>query len=205
MERPLDIGKTVGAALGVAALGAGLLWHLTAGLTLFTSESWRRDAIEKNPIALPDVSLQDERGQFFKLRSLCGQVMVLDFIYTRCPTVCKTLGASSSQLAQRWTQDGHPVTVLSISFDPANDEPAQLADFKKRMESQASPWRLARPTHMHERDQLLAAANVVVIPDGMQGYDHNAALHIVNKDCRISQILDLEDIENANRKIQSLL
>jgi hypothetical protein len=34
---------------------------------------------------------------------------------------------------------------------------------------------------------------------------HNAALHIVNKDCRITQILDIEDIENAHRKIQSLL
>jgi protein SCO1/2 len=205
MDRPLDIGKTVGASLGVATLGAGLLWHLTAGLTLFTSESWRRDAIEKNPIALPDVSLQDEQGQFFKLRSLCGQVMVLDFIYTQCPTICKSLGAISSQLAQRWTQNGHPVTVLSISFDPANDEPAQLADFKKRMETQVSPWRLARPTQLKESDQLLAVAGVVVIPDGMQGYDHNAALHIVNKDCRITQILDIEDIENAHRKIQSLL
>jgi len=205
MERPLDIGKTVSAALVVAALGAGLLWHLTAGLRLFTSEAWRRDAIENNPVALPDVSLQDEQGQFFKLRSLCGQVIVLDFIYTRCPTVCKTLGASSSQLAQRWSQDGQPVTVLSISFDPANDEPAQLANFKKHMESQASPWRLARPTSLSPLEQLLAAAGVVVIPDGMQGYDHNAALHIVNKDCRITQILDIEDIENAHRTIQSLL
>ena len=205
MERPNKLGKTLGAALCVTVVGAGLLWQLTAGLHAFTSETWRRSEIASTPRDLPDVLLEDERGQTFPLRSLCGQVMVLDFIYTRCPTVCKALGATSSQLAQRFTQAGQAVTVMSVSFDPQYDHPQDLAAFKQSMEAQASTWRLARPLHGTERDQLLATAGVVVIPDGMQGYDHNAALHIVDKHCRITHLIDLEDITHAQRIVETLL
>ncbi len=205
MEQPRDLGKTLTAALCVAVVGAGLLWQLTAGLQIFTSETWRRTEIANAPRALPDVLLEDEHGQTFPLRSLCGQIMVLDFIYTRCPTVCKTLGATSSQLAQRFTQAGQAVTVMSVSFDPQYDDPRHLAAFKQHMEPQASAWRLARPVHNTERDQLLATAGVVVIPDGMQGYEHNAALHIVDKNCRITQLIDMEDMDHAQRTVQTLL
>jgi hypothetical protein len=39
----------------------------------------------------------------------------------------------------------------------------------------------------------------------MQGYEHNAALHIVDKNCRITQLLDIEDMEDAQRTVQKLL
>jgi protein SCO1/2 len=205
MEQARELGKTLSAALCVAVSGAGLVWQLTAGLQIFTSETWRRAEIANAPRALPDTWLEDEQGQTFNLRSLCGQVLVLDFIYTRCPTVCKSLGVVSSQLAQHFTQAGQAVTVMSISFDPVNDDPANLRTFKGQMEPQPSAWRLARPIHSAERDHLLATAGVVVIPDGMQGYDHNAALHIVDKNCRITKLLDLEDMEDAHRTVQTLL
>jgi len=205
MERARDLGPTLSAALCVAVVGASLLWQLTAGLQIFTSETWRRAEIASAPRALPDTWLEDERGQTFNLRSLCGQVMVLDFIYTRCPTVCKSLGVTSSQLAQRFTQAGQAVTVMSLSFDPLHDAPEQLRAFKAHMEPQPSTWRLARPLRGTERDQLLRTAGVVVIPDGMQGYEHNAALHIVDKNCRITQLLDIEDMEDAQRTVQKLL
>jgi protein SCO1/2 len=94
---------------------------------------------------------------------------------------------------------------MSISFDPLHDDPAHLRKFKGQMEPQPTAWRLARPLRSAEREHLLATAGVVVIPDGLQGYDHNAALHIVDKNCRITQLLDLEDMEDAHRTVQKLL
>ena len=205
MKQPRDLGLAIGVAVGVAVLGASLVWQLTAGLQIFTSETWRRAEIANAPRHLPDTWLEDERGQTFNLRSLCGQVMVLDFIYTRCPSVCKSLGVTSSQLAQRFTQAEQAVAVISISFDPLQDTPEHLRAFKAQMEPHPSAWRLARPLRPTELDRLLATAGVVVIPDGMQGYDHNAALHIVDKDCRITRLHDMEDMEDAQRTVQTLL
>jgi protein SCO1 len=205
MKQPRDLGLAIGVAVGVAVLGASLLWQLTAGLQIFTSETWRRAEIANAPRHLPDTWLEDERGQAFNLRSLCGQVMVLDFIYTRCPSVCKSLGVTSSQLAQRFTQAEQAVAVISISFDPLQDTPEHLRTFKAQMEPHPSAWRLARPLRPTELDRLLATAGVVVIADGMQGYDHNAALHIVDKDCRITRLHDMEDMEDAQRTVQTLL
>ena len=205
MTPNIEWGRTVGAATLVLALGAGLLWQLTDGLQIFTSEAWRRAEIQKQPRPLPQMSLQDERGQVLELRSLCGQVLVMDFIYTRCPGVCKALGATSAKLAKEFAQAGQPVTVLSVSFDPLHDGPDQLAAFKKNQEPQPTPWRLVRPVHQADRTQLLAIAGVVVIPDGLGGFEHNAALHIVDKACRIHELVDMEDMDHAKRAVEALL
>ena len=205
MARPIDIGRTLGAASLVLAMGAGLLWQLTDGLQTFTSESWRRAAIKRQPRPLPAITLQDERGQTLALRSLCGQVLVMDFIYTRCPGVCKALGATSAQLASEFEQAGQPVTVLSVSFDPVHDSPTHLANFKKSLEPQPTGWRLARPLQLAERASLLDLAGVVVIPDGMGGFDHNAALHIVDRTCRIRELVDMEDLDHAKRAVHAFL
>jgi protein SCO1 len=204
-----------------AASAAVALWvafaavsALTHGFTDFTSEAWRRSNVRKTPYMLPNTALEDEQGRFFSLHSLCepkdeSKVVVLDFIYTRCATICKSLGYSSSQLAQQLAYAGDRVQVVSISFDPAYDTPAKLSAFKRQMEpstsTSPSPWRLARPVSSAEASKLLTSAGVVVIADGFGGWDHNVALHLVNGSCQLMELLDVEDVNRAKQRIEQLL
>ncbi|MBX3604824.1 MAG: SCO family protein [Piscinibacter sp.] len=193
------------ATLACAGTAAAVVWHLTAGLTHFTSESWRRAAVEAAPRPLPAVALQDDAGRTLRLDELCGQVLIVDFIYTQCPTLCKALGASSSQLARRL---GGPepaaATVLSLSFDPERDTPARLRAFKRAMEGAPSDWRLARPVDHTDRQRLLDTFGVVAVPDGAGGFDHNAALHLVDRQCRLVQILDADAVDAAEAAARRL-
>jgi protein SCO1 len=191
----------------VAVVIGALIWHLTAGLTLFTSESWRRESVTLKPKVVPDVQLEDERGQIVTLRELCGSVLVINFIFTECPTVCSALGASSSQLARRLQPavDNSKITVLSISFDPVRDTPKRLEAFKLAMEPNPSKWRVARPTSDEALSALKATFGLVVIPDEFGGYVHNAAFLIVDQDCKLTRVINYEDIQGVDSFVRSLM
>jgi protein SCO1/2 len=200
----LDAWKAGVSTLACLVLGLALTWWVTDGLSHFTSESWRRAEILAQPRPIPDVALQDHAGHETSLGTLCGKVLVIDFIYTRCPTVCRSQGGISSQLARHLSEQAGDVQVLSISFDPHNDTPEALNKFKQYMEPSPTGWHLARPTRSADRQALLKTFGVVVIPDGYGGYDHNAALHIVNQ-CRLVRIMDPEDIPGAVNAVRTLI
>jgi protein SCO1/2 len=48
---------------------------------------------------------------------------------------------------------------------------------------------------------LLSAYGVTVIPDRAGGFVHNAALHIIAPDGRLTAILDMDDLDGAEKAI----
>lgn len=201
--------RCIALVAAITALCVGLLtaWQLTRGLTAFTSESWRRAAVIGNPRPLPHVVLQDQAGKTFGLQELCGRVLLINFVYTQCPGVCSALGGESAQLASRFAEpiQSGQMAVLSVSFDPSRDSPERLMQFKARWDPGNTGWRVTRPVSGVESQALLDAVGVVVIPDGRGGFDHNAALHIVDKSCRLTQIIDLEDFGKADAAVRRLM
>lgn len=207
---PASVKRGLGIAAATAALlmaGLALLWHLTRGLTSFTTESWRRAAILESPRALPEVVLEDHLGQSVALRSLCGRVLVINFVYTHCPGVCSALGAGAAQMALRMQDvmaDGR-VAVLSISFDPQRDTPKHLARFKRGLDASGSAWRVLRAPSQADTQTLLELMGVVVIDDRRGGFDHNAAWHVVDRSCQLRRIMDLEDTDAVEALVRSWL
>jgi protein SCO1/2 len=64
---------------------------------------------------------------------------------------------------------------------------------------------LGRPRGAGELRDWLDAFGVVVIPDGMGGYAHNAAVHVVGLDRRLVAILDLQDIDGIVNKTREIV
>lgn len=81
--------------------------------------------------AVPDFALTGEDGSTVRLSGFRGRVVVVDFIYTRCPLpeVCPRLSANFARLQRQF---GDRATLLSITLDPQYDTPAVLADYAKR-------------------------------------------------------------------------
>jgi protein SCO1 len=209
MSRRRLVGQ-LGATLMTFAclcLALGVIWQLTAGLTIFTSEAWRRADVQTSPRPLPNLRLEDELGEKLELGDLCGRVLVVDFVYTQCPTICKSLGASSSQLARQLAQadETADALVVSISFDPRRDTPARLRAFRSAMEPSPTGWRLLRPTDEDGMESLLRSFGVVAIDDGLGGFDHNAALHVVDRECRVARILDADNLDAAIAAVRELM
>lgn len=189
--------KTFSASVLVLLVGLGGLLYATEGGQAYTTETLRRTAVDREPQSLPDLRLVDETGAPLGLHERLagdGRVHIVDFVYTRCQTVCVSLASVSQRLQADIVAQGlqQRVAVLSISFDPEADDPPALKAYAERLRMDGSVWRalsLAEPT---DRRRLLDAFGIMVLPAPLGEFEHNAALHVVDARGRLVRIVDAD-------------
>jgi protein SCO1/2 len=193
---------TFAASGAVLAAGlAGLLWA-TDGGSAFTTETLRRAAVAEEPVAVPDFSVFDTAGREQQLRRLLardGRVWIVDFVYTRCTTLCVALGSVFQQLQSTIVEQGlqDRIGLLSISFDPQGDTPAAMSAYAQRLRMQPAVWQLLTLRDASDRRRLLDSFGIMVIPAPLGEFEHNAALHVVTPEGKLVSIVDLSLPEDA--------
>lgn len=202
----MSAARTTIAVAFACAAGLAVAHTTTDGFEAFTLESARRLQALRFPTAVPDLRLQFSDGRHARLTDSGARVVLIDFIYTRCPTVCTALGSVYARLQERLALEiaTGEVELLSITFDPARDEPAALDAYRARFSNGTAGWRVARSASAGELQRWLDAFGVVVIPDGMGGFVHNAAVHIVGPERKLVAILDYQDLDaivNRSREL----
>jgi protein SCO1/2 len=93
--------------------------------------------------AVPDFELTDHRGTRVSLAALRGQVLVITFIYTRCPLpdYCPLMLTNLKALASRFAlRLGRDVSLLAVTFDPKFDTPTVLRDYARLHDADAAGW-----------------------------------------------------------------
>lgn len=95
--------------------------------------------------AAADAALVDDRGAPVSLAGLYeGRITVLAFMYTRCGDVCPMASmrmADLQMLAGADPETARALRLVSLSFDPAHDRPAVLADYAATFrEPHAPDW-----------------------------------------------------------------
>ncbi len=186
---------TFAASLGALLIGLVLIFVATDGGHAFTTEALRRGEVARQPQAIPDFALQDGAGHSTALRPLLAEhdkVWIVDFVYTRCQTICTSLGSVYQQLQLEIQERGlqGKVGLLSVSFDPANDDAQALRDYASRMRLDPAVWRIATLASSGDRRRLLDAFGIMVVPAPLGEFEHNAALHVVTGDGRMVAIID---------------
>jgi protein SCO1/2 len=197
---------TLAATLALAA-GLALTHALTDGFEAYTLESARRLHALRSPAPVPDLTLELADGGSSRLTTMREPVLLVDFVYTRCDTYCTALGSVYAQLQRRLAPEiaAGSVRLISVSFDPARDDPAALRDYRARHSRDGAGWDLGRPAHAGEVTHWLKAFGVVVIPDTLGGYTHNAAVHVVGPGRKLMAILDPQDIDGAVRMAREIV
>ncbi len=135
---------------------------------------------------VPDLVMTTQAGEALRLSDLRGQVVVLTFIFTRCPQpeYCPLMDRKFGELAKRIARSperAEQVRLLSVSFDPEYDTPEILAEHAQRVGAQPPLWTFAVADHEALRqvaaplgltyapmtDQIMHSLSTSVIaPDG---------------------------------------
>ena len=116
-----------------------------------------------------------------------AKAYLVDFIYTRCPTVCLALGSEFQQAQRAMAQDPAyaGVRMVSVSFDVEHDSPSALARYASALRADPAWWSFAVPDSMAGAETLLRSLGVVVIPDGLGGFVHNGSIHLLDGQGRL--------------------
>jgi protein SCO1/2 len=87
-------------------------------------------------ITLPEAILINQDGEEVRLADdvVGDRIVVVDFVYTTCTTVCPVLSAIFSQVQNKLgDRVGDDVVMVSISVDPARDTPARMKSYADKI------------------------------------------------------------------------
>ena len=199
--------RTLFASVAVAVVGIGVLATATDHFQAFTTETARRIEVGEHPVTVPRVTLETQTGETIDIAALRGRWLVVDFIYTRCPSLCVTIGTEFARLQDLLAKPiaQNRVMLLSISFDPGYDTPRELDAYLKRSRNRGGGWLATRPINSDDLRKLTRSFGVTVIPDQFGGYTHNSAIHIVDPQGQLVEILDQGDPERVAQIIRRKL
>lgn len=92
---------------------------------------------------VPEFALTDQQHRTINLHQFAGQVVLVNFVYTRCvyPEYCYRLSNNFGQLQKRFAQHiGRDLVLLTVTFDPLHDTPEVLADYAKTWKADPAGW-----------------------------------------------------------------
>lgn len=135
------LGRWLAPALGATAV-------LLGAFVLGGAVSKDRSGLPRMGEAL-DFTLMDQTGQQVSLSDYRGKVVLVNFMFTKCPDYCPTLTSVLANVQSELIQEGlsEKVHFLSVSVDPANDTPDLLRRFADAMYVDTGGWNFLTGEH----------------------------------------------------------
>ncbi len=144
--------------------------------------------------AVPDFALLNQSDHKIDLRQFRGKVVVMTFIYTRCPVAdyCPRMSRNFAQIEQALAADPKVYAkthLLTVSFDPAYDTPKVLRSYGGAYTGRYSQetfghWEFAVPS-VPELPKMEQWFDVGVTPAGSANLQHSLSTVIVGPDGKV--------------------
>jgi protein SCO1/2 len=186
VEGTLRVGPTSSALTGLTVTDPAPPQALSLDLSGGEAKLRPKTPLLEPGQAVPDFAMTTQDGRTLRLSDLRGKVVVLTFIYTRCPLpdFCPLMDRKISELASLVGPDSEraqKVRLLSVSFDPEHDTPEDLARHAKAMGARPPLWTFAVASHVElqkvaeplglsygptEREIIHTLSTAVIGPDG---------------------------------------
>lgn len=155
---------------------------------------------------VPDFALLNQSGKTIHLRQFRGKVLLVTFIYTRCPLsdYCPRMSRNFAEVDKTLAGDPHLYArshLLSISFDPTYDTPKVLRSYggaytEQYSKENFSHWDFAAPAAKDLAD-VEQWFNVGVTPDNNQ-LTHSLSTLVIGVDGKIIKWYPTNDWKPAD-------
>ncbi len=88
-----------------------------------------------------DMTFTNQLGKTVTLNSLKGKILVVDFFFSRCPSICPDMAKSMKRLQNSFVNSNDSIVqFISISIDPEHDSVPQLRKFADRYTNNHDSW-----------------------------------------------------------------
>lgn len=130
----------------------------------------------------PGFILTDQAGERITNEELRGRIVLYNFSYARCGTRCDEMNAVLRQVQDRLTgaEGETPVSLVTISIDPAHDTPEALQAYASAAGADPSHWRFATGDPARIKNIVGGGFEAYYEPDGDGGFKLAPAFALVD-------------------------
>lgn len=148
--------------------------------------------VDRDPA--PAFRLTDQAGKPVALADLAGKVVLLDFVYTRCPGPCPILTGRQVDVQRALRSELRAKTwFVSISLDPEHDTPERLREYARARGADLAHWSFLTGSTA-EVDAVLASYGVGKTRAAGGEIEHFVVTFLIDADGRIaSRFVGTED------------
>jgi protein SCO1/2 len=154
--------------------------------------------------AVPDFKLLNQSGRAIDLKQYRGKVLVLTFIYTRCPLAdyCPRMSHNFAQIDKALAADKDLYSrthLLSISFDPTYDTPKVLKSYGgaytgRYVNETFDHWEFAAP-NAAELPKMQQFFDLGITPGDNGALQHSLSTLVIGKDGKVVAFWPTNDWE----------
>jgi len=159
---------------------------------------------------VPAFALQDHTGGELTEAWLRGHTTIVDFVFTRCDTICPLMSLRMQRLGAQLPD----VRLVSFSVDPTYDQPPVLARYAEHFDADPARWRFLTGDWDEMRTIAEGALMTAMeptrgtLPSGAPDIRHGGHFLLVDADLHIRGVYDssdnarLEDLVRDARRLE---
>lgn len=142
---------------------------------------------------VPDFKLTNQNGKAIHLKEFQGRVLLITFVYTRCPLddYCPKMSRNFAEIEKTLATDKDAAAgthLLSISFDPAFDSPKVLKSYGEIYAGKTDfrHWEFAVPSQSNLQP-MEEFFDLGVTSDDNKSLTHSLSTVVVDKSGRVAE------------------
>jgi len=89
---------------------------------------------------MKNIQLINQLGDTVSFDDLHGKIVVMDFFFTSCPSICPGLARNMKRVQQSFTKNPDIVQFISVSVDPERDSVPKLRKFADNLDINHDSW-----------------------------------------------------------------
>jgi len=157
---------------------------------------------------VPDMILVDQDSQAFQLSRLGDKIVIADFFFTSCPSICPRVTKQMTRLYDHYKSDDR-IVFVSHTIDQRNDSVTVLKRYSENLGVNTMNWKFVTG----EKDSIRVLADnyfvsVVDDPSAPSGFDHSGRIILLDKNRHVRGFcegVDPESVTGFFKTIDQLL
>jgi protein SCO1/2 len=160
------------------------------------------------PRVAPGFILDGSNGKKLSLHDELGKIVIVEFGYTNCQTVCPVTLSHLSDVYKKLGDQARDIQLIYVTVDPRRDSPERLREHLAKF----NPTFLGATGSFDELEDIRNAygafAKQVPSPDPALGYgvDHSTSLYLVDRQGKLRGLVPFgTSIEDIGHDLEFLL
>lgn len=145
-----------------------------------------------------------QNGQQIDSTSLQGSILVVDFVFTHCPSICPKMAQQMMRVQEAY-QDNENVRIVSFSIDPKNDTVDRLKWYTQKIGVNDDMWSFVRA----EKDVIDATSESLKVfqeadESAPGGYNHQSRFILMDQTMTIRGYYDGVNPDDVSKLIADI-